>query len=84
MELITLEWDGAIAVVTVNRPKALNALNPQAIAELIEAVGQIDAKPEARAVIVTGSRCCSRTWAGPSSRAKTRTRGAGRSRSGAR
>lgn len=54
MELINLEWDGAIAVLTINRPKALNALNAQAIAEIQEAIAQVAAKPDARALIVTG------------------------------
>ncbi len=55
MELVTLEWDGAIAVLTVNRPKALNALNAQAVAELQEAIAQVAANPNARALIVTGA-----------------------------
>ncbi len=55
MELVTLEWEGPVAVLTINRPKALNALNPQAIAELLEGVQQVAAKPEARALIVTGA-----------------------------
>ncbi len=54
MELINLEWDGAIAVLTINRPKALNALNAQAIAEILEAISQVASKPEARALIMTG------------------------------
>ncbi len=55
MELINLEWDGAIAVITVNRPKALNALNAQALRELEQAVAEVAARADARAVIVTGA-----------------------------
>lgn len=55
MELVTLEWDGAIAVLTINRPKALNALNAQAIRELQEGIAQVAANVDARAVIVTGA-----------------------------
>ena len=55
MELITLEWDAAIAVLTINRPKALNALNAQAIAELQQAISIVAARPDARALILTGS-----------------------------
>src|SRR5512141_149689 len=55
MELVNLEWDGAIAVITVNRPKALNALNAQAVGELEQAVAQVAARADARAVIVTGA-----------------------------
>ena len=55
MELITLEWDGAIAVLTVNRPRQLNALNAQAVRELEQAIGEVAARADARAVIVTGA-----------------------------
>ena len=55
MELVTLEWDGAIAVLTINRPKALNALNAQALRELLEAIGMVAAKADARALILTGA-----------------------------
>jgi enoyl-CoA hydratase len=55
VELINLEWDGAVAVITVNRPKALNALNAQAVRELEQAVAEVAARADARAVIVTGA-----------------------------
>ncbi len=54
MENLTLSWDGATAVLTINRPRALNALDSQTIAELQEAIAQVAAKPEARALILTG------------------------------
>ena len=37
-ENLTLERDGAIAVVTINRPKVLNALNTQTMDELAAAM----------------------------------------------
>ena len=55
MELITLEWDVQIAVLTINRPKQLNALNAQAVAELEEAVRLVAARADARALIITGA-----------------------------
>ena len=44
-----------LAVVTVNRPKVLNALNASTIGELREAVGTLGADGTVRAVIVTGA-----------------------------
>ncbi len=44
-----------LAVVTVNRPKVLNALNAATIGELREAVGTLGADGTVRAVIVTGA-----------------------------
>ena len=34
MEFITYEQDGFVGVITINRPKALNALNSQVLDEL--------------------------------------------------
>ena len=36
--LVKIEIDGAIALVTIDRPKALNALSRQLVGELLEAV----------------------------------------------
>lgn len=55
MEFVKLEIDGAIATITLDRPKALNALSPQVLRELAEAVEQIGANKALRAVIVTGA-----------------------------
>lgn len=52
-ENILVESDGVIVTVTVNRPKALNALNSRTLTELYEAFDQVPAT--ARVVIVTGS-----------------------------
>ena len=46
--------EGRIAVLTVNRPKALNALNAETLDELAHALGRIAADNEVRAVLVTG------------------------------
>ena len=34
MEFVTYETEGYVGVVTINRPKALNALNSQVLEEL--------------------------------------------------
>ena len=52
---LLLERDGAIAIVTVNRPKVLNALNSQTIDELRRAILDLKADDSARAVILTGA-----------------------------
>ena len=54
-ETIGVERDGNVAVVTLNRPKVLNALNLQLIRELREAFKALEADPEVRAVVLTGS-----------------------------
>ena len=54
MEFITYEKDGWVGVVTINRPKALNALNSQVLEELDAAFQAIDLDAT-RAVILTGA-----------------------------
>ena len=44
-----------VALVILNRPKALNALNSAMIKELNQALGILDHDPEVRAIILTGS-----------------------------
>ena len=51
---IRLEKDGAIATVTIDRPKALNALNHQAITELHDCIDNIKDDASIRCVIITG------------------------------
>ena len=51
---IQVEIDAPIATVTLNRPKVLNALSPDLIAELGHALGELDADESVRAVVLTG------------------------------
>ena len=53
MEFIKLDVEEKIAVLTINRPKALNALNSQVLDELNETLDGIDTN-EVRALIITG------------------------------
>ncbi|KAA5804927.1 enoyl-CoA hydratase [Alkalicaulis satelles] len=52
---ITLERDGPLAVITLNRPDAMNAFTLEMGAELRAAFDETDADGSVRAVIVTGA-----------------------------
>lgn len=54
-ETILCETDGAIATVTINRPKVLNALNPQVIAELGQVFTELGQDDEVKVIILTGA-----------------------------
>ncbi len=54
-EAILTETRGKVGIVTLNRPKALNALNSQIMAELIDALSAFDADPAIGCMVVTGS-----------------------------
>jgi enoyl-CoA hydratase len=54
MEFITYEVEGAVGIITINRPKALNALNSQVLDELNEAFDNVDLET-VRALILTGA-----------------------------
>ena len=55
MTNILLEKKGSIAVATINRPKALNALNSQVLEDLNELLDLVNADEEIRALVLTGS-----------------------------
>ena len=54
MEFITYEQDGFVGVITINRPKALNALNSQVLDELNATLDAVDLDAT-RALILTGA-----------------------------
>ena len=54
MDNVRIDIRDGIAIVTVDRPKVLNALNVQTVEELREAFEQLRADDSVRAVIVTG------------------------------
>ena len=51
---IKLEKQDGIAILTVNRPKVLNALDVNVLKELDQAIDEIRADEEVRALIITG------------------------------
>jgi len=52
---ILVKHEGHVAVVTLNRPKALNALNSELLNELVSALQGFDADDSVRAIVLTGS-----------------------------
>jgi enoyl-CoA hydratase len=54
-ETILVETTGAVTVITLNRPQALNALNSQTLRDLISAFAAYDADASQRCAILTGS-----------------------------
>jgi enoyl-CoA hydratase len=54
-ENLLVETRGAVGIVTLNRPKALNALNTALIDELNQAVAGFEADDAVGAIVLTGS-----------------------------
>ncbi|MGE0362018.1 MAG: enoyl-CoA hydratase-related protein [Vicinamibacterales bacterium] len=54
-EMLQVERDGAVAVVTLSRPKVLNALSVQTLAELGHAIDTLGNDGAIRAIILTGA-----------------------------
>ncbi len=52
---LLVEIEDGIAVVTINRPKALNALNTETLSELDACFAEIEANPDVKVLILTGS-----------------------------
>jgi enoyl-CoA hydratase len=54
-ETILVEQRGAVTLITLNRPDALNALNSQVLADCIAAFAAFDADDSQRCAVLTGS-----------------------------
>jgi enoyl-CoA hydratase len=52
---VIVEKRGAVTLVTLNRPQALNALNSEVLRELIEVFAAYDADESQRCLVLTGS-----------------------------
>jgi enoyl-CoA hydratase len=54
-ETILVDRRGAVTLITLNRPQALNALNSQVLADLVDAFAAFDADDSQRCAVLTGS-----------------------------
>jgi enoyl-CoA hydratase len=54
-EYLSIERQGAVAIVVVNRPSVLNALNAGTLDELDAAMGELGADDGVRALVLTGA-----------------------------
>ena len=55
MEFIKLSLEEELAMVTIDRPKSLNALNSQVYREIIATLRQVEAMDQVKVVILTGA-----------------------------
>lgn len=55
MNLVTITRDGPVAIVTLNRPEAMNALSKALRRELAQAMRSVEADESVRAVVLTGA-----------------------------
>jgi enoyl-CoA hydratase len=51
---VLIEHDGRVGVVLMNRPNVLNALSGELMGALVEALGELDADGEIRAIVLGG------------------------------
>ncbi len=54
-ELVRVAHEGAVSTLTMNRPAKLNALDPDVLKALLEAVEAVGARAETRVAILTGA-----------------------------
>jgi enoyl-CoA hydratase len=54
-ETIIVEIEDHIALITLNRPDALNAINDQLLSELCDALAQAQSNEKVRCIVLTGS-----------------------------
>jgi enoyl-CoA hydratase len=52
---IDLRKDGGVAILTVDRPEALNAMNLDLLQELSEVIDRVEADEEVRVLVITGA-----------------------------
>jgi len=52
---LLLTMENMIGILTINRPKALNALNTETLGELQQAIEEVKGNPTLRVLIVTGA-----------------------------
>lgn len=52
---LLVEYKGPVAILTINRPKALNSLDAPTFYQLAEAFGELEKNQEIKVIILTGS-----------------------------
>jgi enoyl-CoA hydratase len=52
---IQIERNGRVAIVRLNRPEVLNALNSEVMCEMVTRMGALDGDPEVGCFVITGS-----------------------------
>ena len=55
MSYVKYEQQGAVAILTIERPEALNALNSQVLSDLDEAITKVETADDVHVVILTGA-----------------------------
>ena len=53
--IVNEQYDSFVALIQLNRPKELNALNTQLMQELRDALQALDRNDQVRAIIITGN-----------------------------
>lgn len=53
--MVTTEWEDGVAVLTLQRPEALNALDPALLSVLLAALNDAVHSQQARAIVLTGA-----------------------------
>jgi enoyl-CoA hydratase len=54
-DLLLVERDGPVAILTLNRPKQLNALSVQLRVDIVRTVRELSASNDVRAIVLTGN-----------------------------
>ncbi|OAI40793.1 hypothetical protein AYO38_05065 [bacterium SCGC AG-212-C10] len=54
-DTVLYERDGAVAVMTLNRPESLNSMNPEMLDTMFRVAEQAAADPEVRCLVITGA-----------------------------
>ena len=52
---VTVEVDGGVAVITINRPQARNAVNEAVASGVAAAIDELDSRPDVVALVLTGA-----------------------------
>lgn len=55
MAEVTQSKDGTVGILTLNEPESLNAMTPDLLGALAEAIGDVTADPAIRALVLTGA-----------------------------